>query len=416
MNVQGYMVTIRWASYNDEYRLMKALFDINMAKNLDQFKAAMDPLTGWDHVLQNIVYADQAGNIGFIAAGKIPLRGNTNSYGILPLNGTNSTNNWQGWIPLAELPQEWNPSRGYVCTANSFTTSIGASYPHYLSWKFIDPNRQNRIEEVLNSKNNHDMASMNQLQGDSKEWWANYIVPVLLSALNNVDSGLPKQAKDLLESWDQHYKKSSVGATIFWETMTILREKIVLDEMSLLPFGQQLVQANFGFLGLFWLSNILVNGTSGFSHNWFDNINTPAVETVSELIQAAFIEAITNLENKYSNKIDGWAWENYFKITFVHPLAASVPQLSFLSNSFSSDGGHCVRALFPTGGASLRFIKIFGEDGGVSLIVPPGASGNYFSKYYNNQMDHYINNEIYIWQSNPRDVKRELTQIVAFNP
>src|SRR6185436_6465478 len=59
---------------------------------------------------QSASYADVDGNIGFIAAGRVPLRKPANDLrGLAPAPGWDERYDWTGYIPFEQLPQLFNP-------------------------------------------------------------------------------------------------------------------------------------------------------------------------------------------------------------------------------------------------------------------------------------------------------------------
>ena len=66
---------------------------------------------------ENMVWADRSGTIGWQAAGIQPLRRNWS--GLLPVPG-DGRYEWDGYLPIAALPHEVNPARGFIATANNY--------------------------------------------------------------------------------------------------------------------------------------------------------------------------------------------------------------------------------------------------------------------------------------------------------
>lgn len=62
---------------------------------------------------------------------------------------TSGQDNWQGWIPLDQMPQAFNPSRGWVGSCNHKT--VPHDYPYYYSSYFAPTYRYSRLRELLDS-------------------------------------------------------------------------------------------------------------------------------------------------------------------------------------------------------------------------------------------------------------------------
>jgi penicillin G amidase len=66
---------------------------------------------------ENLVYADRQGNIGWIAAGLMPIRKNWS--GLLPVPGHTGEYEWSGFLSPDQLPMKFNPLEGCIYTANA---------------------------------------------------------------------------------------------------------------------------------------------------------------------------------------------------------------------------------------------------------------------------------------------------------
>ena len=84
------------------------------AKNWHEFLAAMGR---FKIPSENMVYADTSGNIGWIASGFNPVRKNWT--GLLPVPGDTGEYEWGGFVPIAEMPQVYNPAKHFIATANA---------------------------------------------------------------------------------------------------------------------------------------------------------------------------------------------------------------------------------------------------------------------------------------------------------
>ena len=92
----------------------QAIINLNHAQNFGEFVQA---LSDFEAPAQNIVYADQQGNIGLQITGKVPIRADGD--GTLPAPGWTDEYQWAGYIPYEEMPRAYNPPEGYIITANN---------------------------------------------------------------------------------------------------------------------------------------------------------------------------------------------------------------------------------------------------------------------------------------------------------
>jgi len=64
--------------------------------------------------------AFDSGDIAFFLANNMPIRKNSKPYtGCRVLDGSNSDNDWIGWVKPKDLPRVINPKKGYIVTANN---------------------------------------------------------------------------------------------------------------------------------------------------------------------------------------------------------------------------------------------------------------------------------------------------------
>ena len=115
---------------------------IDRASNWQEFTAA---LRDFKVPMQNCVYADTEGNIGFYAAGLVPIRKHGN--GAVPVPGSTDDFDWTGFIPFDDLPHSFNPPSGIIATANG--RIVPDNYPYFITAKWEAPFRTARIFQLL---------------------------------------------------------------------------------------------------------------------------------------------------------------------------------------------------------------------------------------------------------------------------
>ncbi|HEX8248952.1 MAG TPA: penicillin acylase family protein, partial [Pyrinomonadaceae bacterium] len=81
----GRKLALKWTALDPKNQEFEAFFILNRARNWEDFKNALRKYGG---ATQNFVYADVAGNIGWYAAGRIPIR--RTGEGELPYDGAGS--------------------------------------------------------------------------------------------------------------------------------------------------------------------------------------------------------------------------------------------------------------------------------------------------------------------------------------
>jgi penicillin amidase len=129
---------LKWAGSEPGGAAYLASLALDRAKGGRDFVAA---LRGWKVPSENVVYADVDGNIGWVAAALTPVRKAWD--GLLPVPGAKGAYEWQGFLPLEELPQVHNPANHYVATANH--NILPAGYRPEISYEWAPGYRFTRI-------------------------------------------------------------------------------------------------------------------------------------------------------------------------------------------------------------------------------------------------------------------------------
>lgn len=105
---------IRYAGMG-EWRQPLQYWRLNRARTVDEWRAAIAT-----HAIPslNYVYADAAGNVGFVHNGQYPNRTAQADWSdILP--GDRAELIWNGYRPVDQIPQLWNPKSGLVFNSNN---------------------------------------------------------------------------------------------------------------------------------------------------------------------------------------------------------------------------------------------------------------------------------------------------------
>jgi penicillin amidase len=140
----GQPLALRWTALEPD-NIFQAVLDMNRAGDCQAFRQA---LRNWSVPIQNTVYADRQGNIGYSLPGKVPVRAKGD--GRVPVPGWTGEYEWTGYIPFEELPHLFNPPAGFIVSANNRV--VGQDYPHYLGYDHVSGNRAQRITELIQAQ------------------------------------------------------------------------------------------------------------------------------------------------------------------------------------------------------------------------------------------------------------------------
>lgn len=192
---------------------------LNRAANLAEWKAAM-ALQALPSI--NYIYADEAGNIGYVYNGLFPNRRDGVDWtGILP--GDRSDLVWQGYKPFDEVPQLWNPASGLVFNANNTpyqSTALGDGmdprlYPLSMGIQTNMTNRAWRLTETFAADPAISAEEFRTYKFDLAYSPKSELAGVLreVAALSGGDADL-KAAKALLAGWDLRTNRESRAAAL----------------------------------------------------------------------------------------------------------------------------------------------------------------------------------------------------------
>ena len=320
---------------------------------------------------ENMIWADKDGNIGWQAVGIAPIR-NTHS-GMVPVMG-DGRYEWDGYLPIIEKPNDFNPDNEFLATANENVTPLSYDKWNAIGFSWADPFRGDRVDEFLVDSKKFTMQDMIDLQVDYYSPPAFYLTG-MLSRLINYDENFLKEYDDYilrLIKWDNKLNKNSVEATIYvnWERNIIneFNKEYVPDKVK----GLIRVQ-------LFKIMNKLYNMDEKFRNNF---------------LKKTFISSINDLKSKFGDKTDDWVYgqDGYKHIKVKHPLEEIVNDSIYKILSFQKyprgGNGYTVGAtgsnLSQSHGATFKVI-IDTKDWDNSLASnSPGQSGDPSSLFYRN--------------------------------
>ena len=365
---------LRWIAH-DESNDILAFYKLNRAKNYAGYREA---LTHYTAPAQNFIYAGNDQNIAITPNGKFPLK--YKDQGKFILDGSDTANDWHGWIPCSQNPTVKNPPRGFVSSANQSSTD--PSYPYYINWEFGSYTRGKRINDKLTAMKNATVDSMRIMQTDNYSILAQDILPTMLKYLDSTKmSRTQAEAFKILTNWNKHYSETSVGASIF--------------NRFLYQFYDTVWSSRFYKKGSY-LKSPTMDETEKLlitqpGSKWFDDPKTAAHETCADLLNKAFIAGANSLVKKFGLPGEKWQWGNV-KETFINHLA-NLP--GFGAGGFKAGGtSGVINALRDNDGPSWRMVVQMGAVVKGYGVFPGGESGNPGSFYYNNMFNTWRNGQL----------------------
>ncbi len=345
---------------------------IDQALNWDEFTGALREFSG---SMQNFVYADVDGNIGYYAAGWVPIR--RQGDGSLPAQGGDEADDWSGYIPFESLPQAFNPPAGILATANGRIAPD--AYPYFLTSKWDAPYRTARIFQLLESGDRFSVADMLRIQSDihslEDEWLARQLVSA--GTKHPPEDSDARAALQALEKWDGEARQDSAATLVCEVTRRALRERILKPKL-----GNDLSGYRWPMSTVF-LQNVVEN-------RWARWLPPGDADFESTLIRS-LEEALRQIPQMAGGSDRGaWRWGETIPLTFHHPLSGALPYLNRLLDvgPYPQSGtATTVKATTTGHGPSMRIVvDLSNLDNSVQNITL-GESGQVFSPYYSDQFD-----------------------------
>lgn len=376
----GMAAALSWVGLRQDDATIRFMLNAGRAQSASELKAfARDFHTPQ----QNIVYADADGNIGFVAAGRVPVRSPDNVMsGRLPAPGWLASYDWQGLIPFEQLPQQTASQDGKIVTANQKITP--PAYPYFITSGWALPYRAERIGALLDSHAKHDVASFEVIQHDVANPFASQLLPRLLTI--TVEELEAKQILQGLRDWDGCMAEDSAQPLIFAEWIRQLAAILYREKLG------DLYELVGDYQPQFLLQ--VLNNSHGGGGRWCAAANSGAALCDAE-IKLALEAALTNLKRHYGDDPSQWRWGKAHVTVFKHHPFGQVPFLSALFNvegesaggmdtvnvsgyRYDEDSGRYLGEA----GAAFRAIYDLAEPENSVFILGTGQSGNPFSSHY----------------------------------
>jgi penicillin amidase len=402
-------LALRWTSLEPD-GVVQTLLGISRARTCDEFREA---LRGWAAPVQNVVYADTAGDIGYSFPGRIPVRAQGD--GRVPVPGWTGEYEWLGYIPFDELPHIHNPPQAYVASANNSVTAD--DYPYFLSSEYAMRDRALRIHDMIAACDKLDTAYMKEMQFNQVSPSA-LLVAGFLGKLE-VDDPELRAVVEMMGSWDGVLAAGSAPAAVYQVFIRRMIQLALQDKLGdLMPRyagkGPTPILAEgsmFGERSWEWLQETLADPDS----HWFD---LGGGETRDDLMRLALRETVDQLKGEFGLDMESWAWGGLHTLTYGHTLAQVKPlQMLFNRGPYPLGGDNTT--LWATGSSRydlgaewvvappFRFIADLRDLRNCWGLLAPGQSGHVLSPHYDDQIQSWFDGEYHPMPYERDDVERE---------
>lgn len=388
---KAYAIKNGWSEIGGSPYLASLRMD--QAKNWEEFR---DACTYFNIPGENMVWADKYGDIGWQAVGIAPIR--KNHSGLVPVNG-NGKFDWEGYLPIIEKPNSFNPENGYLSTANQNVTPESYNRWDAVGYDWSDPYRGNRIKSVIESKEKFNMEEMIDLQVDYYSMPSEEIIKLASGNISNYIDYFEK-----LEKWNNVLDKNSIEAGIYVEWQS---------------------QIYFEFINTYVPNSV---------KKYLDIQIFRIIETISNMnesnrakfLNKTFNASIDNLKDRYGEDSKNWVYgqDEYKHVKIYHPLENVVNDsikglVELKTYPRGGDGftpGSTSSNLNQRSGGSFRVV-INTKDWDKSFATnSPGQSGDPNSKFYKNLYEDWANDKFFPLLFSKSKVLRNLSDRKVYRP
>jgi penicillin amidase len=414
MNAGDKAYTMRWSA-RDGFSF--PFFDLDRATNWRGFRAAVQDFWGPG---QNFVYADKAGNIGYQATGRFPIRRGFD--GDVPLDGVSGNFEWDGYIPFEQLPSIFDPKSGIVATANQNPFPPGYSYR--VDGSFHDRYRIRQIRARLEATKKLTVEAMLAIQKDVYSAYDNFLAHQIVAAFARRGSSeaLMREAVDVLRSWNGQMDKDEAAPMI---TELLGREaasalvRIVLSGQVQQSVDKELRSEspasaektggrpsektapdarNRPFPSILPRPSIIEDLLRGRPAGWVANNDWDG------WLLGNLSRALQDGRKLQGTPISKWRWGRILEWKFAHPVGKELPLVSGyfdIGPVPMSGSGTTVKQTTPTLGPSERMVADLGNWDKSVQNLTTGESGHVTSKHYKDEWPAY-----YVGKSFPMEFEK----------
>lgn len=364
---------LRWTALDPKLNNAEGVYRLDRARNWSEFTTA---LRGYTPPMQNIVYADVDGHIGYYAAGMVPIR--KSGDGSVPYDGSKDDGEWVSYIPFDKLPHLYDPPAGIIVTANQ--RIVGNDYPYFLTHSWAQPYRARRILEMLKEKPKLTADDYRTILGDTYSIAATTFAKQAAKTLKG-HSALQSDEKlrsalSAFESWDGRLNADSTVAPLAAQMRIAFRAKIINGALAA-ELAKIFQWSNFDTT----LDRIIIAQPA----NWLPK----EFSSYPDLYLACYQDARQVLTKSLGADEAKWVWGEMVKARFPHPLAvAPLVGLQFTVPPVPQNGtGGLAGATVNVGAAvSMRLIADPGDWDKTQHGISLGESGIPSSPHWTDQL------------------------------
>jgi penicillin G amidase len=277
---------------------------VSRARNKAEFLGA---LKCWKIPALNFVYADKDDNIGWVAAGLTPIRKGWD--GLLPVPGAGGQYEWQGFLPVKDLPQSFNPAQHFLATANH--NILPAGYPHEIGYEFSPIYRFARIKQRLEAQKKFDLEDFKSIQHESTSLPGQALVR-LLRTIDIAEPALAPYAQ-LFREWDGVLSRTAQAGPLYAAWIRDLQDAFYGAHVP-----KELLEGVRSLSGI----PVMLAALEKPDKTWFGD---KAQAERDRLMRTTFAGAVAKVQKLLGNDPAQWSWGKLHTAKLRHPLATLGP-------------------------------------------------------------------------------------------
>jgi penicillin G amidase len=399
----GRRYALRWTALDPKLNNADGFYLQNRARNWKEFTTALGSYTG---PMQNMVYADTEGHIGYYAAGRVPVR--KSGDGSLPYDGSTDAGEWVSFIPFDKLPHLLDPPSGIIVTANQ--RIVGNDYPYFLTHSWAQPYRARRILDLLEKKQKWTPEDFRAVQGDvysiAGVTFARNAAKILKGDSTSAENDSLREQLSAFETWDGLLTVNSKVAPLIAQMRIAFRDRVIRGAI-----GEERAKS-FGWSNFDTTLDRLLSEQPA---EWLPKEFT----SYAALLRSCYTEAREALTKTMGNDETSWTWGNMVKSRFPHPLAG-VPLigLQFTIAPLPQNGtSFMLGATVNVGAAvSMRLIADPNDWDHTQQGITLGESSSPLSPHWKDQLDDWRAVTPRVFPFSESAIAAAARQTVVFQP
>jgi penicillin G amidase len=370
---QGRAVALAFTGLGERDTTAEAFMRVNSARNWGEF---LEALRLYQTPTQNFVYADRAGDVGFLNPGLVPLRKSGDGFGLV--DGASGAFDWTGTIPFEQFPQLHNPEIGFAFNANNadFPDDHRPSFGQDWEENF----RARRIQQFFDTIDKHSLDTSAAMQADHLSLDVKELQPFIATIAPSDERA--RKAQTMLLIWNAVMDKDRPEPLIYTAFLGSLH-KILIEDKTGQPMKEK------GPFAATTLVSLMRDHPS-----WCDSPGAPDPDC-RKALGRALDDGLALLVRRDGADMSAWRWGSEHRALLQHQVFSHVPLLDRLSDlSLPSSGGFYTldrgggfepsseMPFARTHAGGFRGLYDLADPERSRFMIATGESGHIFSPHY----------------------------------